>query len=141
MIDEVLVSAENLFRYYGQHCAVNNLSLTLGRGEVLGLLGPNGAGKSSTLQMLSGNLAPTARKITIDGIDLLDAPKAAKTRIGYLPERPPLYPDLTVDEYLRYSAALHRLPRGRIGAAMDEVKTRCGLNDVGARLISNLSKG
>jgi ABC-2 type transport system ATP-binding protein len=141
MIDEVLVSAENLFRYYGQHCAVNDLSLTLRRGEVLGLLGPNGAGKSSTLQMLSGNLAPTAGKITIDGIDLLDAPKAAKTRIGYLPERPPLYPDLTVDEYLRYSAVLHRLPRGRIGAAMDEVKTRCGLSDVGARLIGNLSKG
>jgi len=141
MIDEALVSADNLFRYYGQHCAVENLNLKLRRGEVLGLLGPNGAGKSSTLRMLSGNLAPSHGRITINGIDLLDAPKRAKAHIGYLPERPPLYPDLSVDEYLRYCARLHRTPRARIADALIEVKTRCGLIEVGRRIIGNLSRG
>jgi ABC-2 type transport system ATP-binding protein len=141
MSDDALVSADNIYRYYGQHCAVENLSLRLRRGEVLGLLGPNGAGKSSTLQMLSGNLAPGAGQITINGIDLLDAPKRAKAHIGYLPERPPLYPDFTVDEYLRYCGRLHRIPRARLKAAVDEAKTRCGLTEAGRRLIGNLSKG
>ncbi len=141
MSDEVLVSAERVFRFYGQYCAVEDLSLTLRRGEVLGMLGPNGAGKSSTLRMLSGNLAPTAGRININGIDLLDHPKLAKTHVGYLPERPPLYPDMSVDEYLRYCARLHRVPRARIAAALNEVKTRCGLIDAGRRVIGNLSKG
>jgi ABC-2 type transport system ATP-binding protein len=141
MSDEILVSAENLYRFYSQHCAVADLSLRLCRGEVLGLLGPNGAGKTSTLQMLSGNLAPSAGRIIINGIDLLDAPKRAKAYIGYLPEHPPLYPDLTVDEYLKYCGRLHRVARLSLGAAVNEVKMRCGLTDVGRRLIGNLSKG
>jgi len=141
MTDQVLVSADNIFRYYGQHCAVEDLSLALRRGEVLGLLGPNGAGKTSTLQMLSGNLAPSRGHIAVNGIDLLDSPKRAKGHIGYLPERPPLYPDLSVDEYLRYCGRLHRVPGTRLRAALDEVKTRCGLIDAGRRVIGNLSKG
>jgi ABC-2 type transport system ATP-binding protein len=141
MSDEVLVSAENIFRFYAQHCAVESLNLRLRRGEVLGLLGPNGAGKTSTLQMLSGNLAPTAGSITINGIDLLDAPKLAKAHVGYLPERPPLYPDMSVDEYLRYCGRLHRIPRKGIDSALDGVKARCGLINAGRRVIGNLSKG
>ncbi|HEX2237384.1 MAG TPA: ATP-binding cassette domain-containing protein [Gammaproteobacteria bacterium] len=141
MSDDALVSADNIYRYYGQYCAVENLRLRLQRGEVLGLLGPNGAGKSSTLQMLSGNLAPSAGQITINGIDLLDAPKRAKAHIGYLPEHPPLYPDFTVDEYLRYCGRLHGIPRARVKPAVDEVKVRCGLSETGRRLIGNLSKG
>jgi ABC-2 type transport system ATP-binding protein len=141
MPDEALVSAENLFRLYGQHCAVEDLSLRVHRGEVLGLLGPNGAGKSSTLQMLSGNLAPTRGRITINGVDLLDAPKRAKTHVGYLPERPPLYLDMSVDEYLRYCGLLHRLPPRELAGAVDAVKARCGLRDAGSRVIGNLSRG
>lgn len=141
MTAEVLVSARNLFRYYGQHCAVEDLSLTLAKGEVLGLLGPNGAGKSSTMQMITGNLAPSAGSVEINGVDLLDAPKQAKRHIGYLPEQPPVYRDLCVDEYLRYCAALHGIAKPRIKAAVDEAKARCGLEKVGGRLIGNLSKG
>jgi ABC-2 type transport system ATP-binding protein len=141
MSDDVLVAADSVFRYYQQHCAVYDLNLRLGRGEVLGLLGPNGAGKSSTLQMLSGNLAPSQGRITINGIDLLEAPKRAKAHVGYLPERPPLYPDMSVDEFLEYCGRLHRIPGKRIAAAVGEVKARCGLSDVGGRVIGNLSKG
>ncbi len=136
-----LIKVENLYRYYGQRAAVQDLSLTLAKGEILGLLGPNGAGKTSTLQMLSGNLAPSAGRILIDGVDLLDEPLAAKAAIGYLPEIPPLYPDLTVDEYLLYCAALHRLPATKRRGACDSARERCGLKDVGRRIIGNLSKG
>ncbi len=136
-----LVRVENLYRYYDRRCAVQDLCFELRKGEILGLLGPNGAGKTSTLQMLSGNLAPSAGQITIDGVDLLDEPLKAKSAIGYLPEIPPLYPDLTVDEYLRYCAELHRLATRRIPAACSSAKERCGLKDSGRRLIGNLSKG
>jgi len=136
-----LVQVENLYRFYGGRCAVNNLSFSLYKGEVLGLLGPNGAGKTSSLQMLAGNLAPSGGRIRIDGVDLLDEPLKAKAAIGYLPEVPPLYPDLTVDEYLVYAAALHRVPTPRRRAACDSAKDRCGLKDMGRRLIRNLSKG
>ncbi len=141
MTPEALINTQHLFRYYGPQCAVDDLNLTLSKGEVLGLLGPNGAGKSSTLQMLSGNLAPSAGQITIAGIDLLDAPKQAKRAIGYLPERPPVYLDLSVDEYLRYCARLHRLSATHSVRAVNEIKQRCGLADAGRRLIGNLSKG
>jgi ABC-2 type transport system ATP-binding protein len=136
-----LVRVEGLYRYYGARCAVSNLSFTLAKGEILGLLGPNGAGKTSTLQMLAGNLAPSAGSIFINGIDLLDEPLKAKAALGYLPELPPLYTDLTVDEYLTYAAALRRVPRASQRAAVERARERCGLKDVGGRLIGNLSKG
>jgi len=136
-----LVKVEGLYRYYGGRCAVHKLSFTLDKGEILGLLGPNGAGKTSTLQMLAGNLAPSAGSIHIAGIDLLDEPLAAKATLGYLPEVPPLYPDLTVDEYLDYAAALRRVPHPKRAAAVANARERCGLKDVGRRLIGNLSKG
>lgn len=139
--DTVLVQVEGLYRYYGGHCAVHDLNFQVPRGEILGFLGPNGAGKSTTMQMLSGNLAPSAGRIRIDGIDILDNPRAAKTRIGYLPEQPPVYPELTVDEYLTYCARLNRVPRGELADARAEAKRRCGLADTGHRLIGNLSKG
>jgi ABC-2 type transport system ATP-binding protein len=136
-----LVEAGELTRYYADHCAVDRLSFTLAGGEVLGFLGPNGAGKSTTMQMLCGVLAPSHGRIRIAGIDLLEQPIEAKRQIGFLPEQPPLYPELTVDEYLRYCARLRRIARDRINAAMDNVKQRCGLTDTGNRLIGNLSKG
>lgn len=136
-----LISVKNLSRYYGDACAVNNISFELAVGDILGFLGPNGAGKSTTMQMLSGNLAPSEGEISINGIDLLDSPKQAKTDLGYLPEVPPLYKEMKVDEYLSYVAKLHRLPKGDIKDAIHYTKTRCGLDDVGKRLIGNLSKG
>src|SRR4029077_21111744 len=105
---EITVSAQGLSRNFGAHTAVAGLSLELKRGEVLGLLGPNGAGKTTTMQMLTGNLAPSTGSVSICGVDLLDRPAAAKARIGYLPEVPPLYKELTVDEYLRFAARIHR---------------------------------
>jgi len=141
MSNTALVHVEHLTRYYSLTCAVNDVSFDLARGDVLGFLGPNGAGKSSTMQMISGNLAPSAGQICIAGVDLLDQPKRAKQSIGYLPEQPPVYRELTVDEYLHYCARLNRIPRSRIGAAVAAAKDRCGLGDVGRRLIGNLSKG
>jgi ABC-2 type transport system ATP-binding protein len=136
-----LVHAANLYRYYSQTCAVSDVSFDLARGDVLGFLGPNGAGKSSTMQMITGNLAPSAGQINILGIDLLDQPKRAKREIGYLPEQPPVYRELTVDEYLGYCARLNRIVRNRRQSAIDTAKDRCGLDEVGRRLIGNLSKG
>ena len=136
-----LIHAEHLYRYYGDHCAVKAVSFELSKGEVLGFLGPNGAGKSTTMQMLTGNLAPSAGSVQVGGIDLLDNPTSAKHQLGYLPEQPPLYRDLTVDEYLTYCARLHRVARRRIKEAMQRAKARCGLESEGRRLIGNLSKG
>lgn len=141
MTPSTLVSVQGLSRYYGALCAVDNLDFQMQRGEVLGFLGPNGAGKSTTMQMISGNLAPSSGRILINDVDLLDEPKRAKADIGYLPEQPPLYRELTVDEYLRFCARLNRIPRHKVAAAMASAKLRCGLQQVGRRLIANLSKG
>ena len=137
----LLIEAEHLYRYYGSHCAVHDVSFALEKGQILGLLGPNGAGKTTTMQMLCGNLAPSAGQIIINGYDLLDHPKSAKLHLGYLPDTPPLYRDLTVDEFLHYCAQLHKMPRPNIDQAIATAKDRCGLNDVSHRLITNLSKG
>jgi len=138
---EALVQVENLSRFYQNNRAVSHLSFTLKAGEVLGFLGPNGAGKSTTMQVISGNLAPSEGEVSIAGYDILEAPKAAKRHLGYLPEHPPVYRDASVDEYLCYCARLHRIARGQVLASVDRVKQLCGLEDVGRRLIGNLSKG
>jgi ABC-2 type transport system ATP-binding protein len=135
------ISAHGLTRYFGTHIAVKGISLELRRGEVLGLLGPNGAGKTTTMQMLTGNLAPSAGSVHICGIDLLERPAAAKAHIGYLPEVPPLYRELTVREYLDFAAKLHRVERARRASAVETAMQRCGLEAVGGRLIGALSKG
>src|SRR5688572_12853864 len=136
-----LLQAEGLTRWYDQNCAVREVSFALRKGQVLGFLGPNGAGKSTTMQMLAGVLAPSAGRITVGDHDLLDAPEAAKAMIGYLPEQPPVYPELTVDEYLDFCARLRRVPRAQVRAKRDEAKARCGLEAQGRRIIGNLSKG
>jgi ABC-2 type transport system ATP-binding protein len=136
-----ILSARGLFRSFGSHVAVNNVTLELRRGEVLGFLGPNGAGKTTTMHMLTGNLAPSRGEISVCGIDLLAEPAAAKARIGYAPEVPPLYRELTVDEYLQLAARLHRVPRARRAAALGAAKRRCGLAEAGRRLIGTLSRG
>ena len=137
----ILVEAKQLYRYYGHHCAVQNVSFSLKKGQVLGFLGANGAGKTTTMSMLCGNLAPSSGEIVINGVDLLDNPVAAKQHIGYLPDQPPLYKELTVTEFLHYCAQLHRVPKTEINQAVTIAQNRCGLNEVTQRLIGNLSKG
>lgn len=141
MSGESLVSVRSLHRRYGNLHAVKGVSFELAKGEVLGLLGPNGAGKTTTMQMLCGALAPSAGEVFIEGESLLESPRSTKRKIGYLPERPPLYPEFTVDEYLRFCARLRRVESATVPKAMREVKSRCGLDRVGRRLIGNLSKG
>jgi ABC-2 type transport system ATP-binding protein len=139
--DATTIYARALTRRFGTHAAVRNVDLELRRGEVLGFLGPNGAGKTTTMQMLTGNLAPTEGEITICGIDMLARPTTAKAKIGYLPEKPPLYRELTVDEYLQLSLKLHRVQKNTRPTALKHAKERCGLLEVGRQLIGTLSKG
>jgi ABC-2 type transport system ATP-binding protein len=138
---DIFIKVESLSRFYGPHLAVDHIDFEVRRGEVLGFLGPNGAGKSTTMRMLTGNLAPSHGRIVINGIDLLDQPKAAKAHMGYLPEQPPLYRELSVDEYLRFCARINGIGRGQVSSAVAAAKERCGLGQVGRRLIANLSKG
>jgi ABC-2 type transport system ATP-binding protein len=138
---DITVSAQGLSRNFGARQAVNAISLELKRGEILGLLGPNGAGKTTTMQMLTGNLAPHGGVIRICGIDLIEQPTIAKAHLGYLPEHPPLYREMTVREYLDLAAQLHRVAMPRRRTAVAEAIERCGLAGVASRLIGALSKG
>jgi ABC-2 type transport system ATP-binding protein len=138
---DALLIASDLRRDYGQHRAVRGVSFALRQGQVLGFLGPNGAGKSTTMQMLAGTLAPSGGRVTIGGHDLLEEPEAAKALVGYLPEQPPLYTELTVDEYLAFCARLRGVARRAVAAAVGTARSRCGLADAGRRVIGNLSKG
>lgn len=140
-VDIVTVEASELTRAYGGRAVVQEVSFNLNKGEVLGFLGPNGAGKSTTMKMLTGNLAPTSGTVKICGIDMIENPKEAKALIGYLPELPPLYKELTVDEYLALTARLHRVSSGHIRKAVQVAKERCGLTEMSKRLIDHLSKG
>ena len=139
--DNILIEARGLTRRFGPNVAVADLSLKLTQGEILGLLGPNGAGKSTTMKMLTGNLAPSEGEVLIKGQSLRDDAVLAKQQLGYLPEQPPVYPELTVDEYLRYCAALHGVASKARADAVASAKRDCGLSDVGRRVIGNLSKG
>lgn len=138
---DILINVDHLSRYYAEHRAIEDISFTVNRGEVLGFLGPNGAGKSTTMQIIAGVLTPSTGTVSIAGYDIIDQSGSAKQRLGFLPETPPLYPDATVDEYLRYCAHLHRLPNSKIADVIANCKQRCGLEATGKRLIGNLSKG
>jgi ABC-2 type transport system ATP-binding protein len=137
----VLLEAQGLSLQYGARHAVHDVNLQLRQGEVLGLLGPNGAGKSTTLKMLAGLLAPTTGSVMIKGIGLANAPTTAKRHLGYLPELPPIYPELTIVEYLQFCAQLHGIPGAARKRAIDDAMTACELHDCATRLIGNLSKG
>ena len=138
---DITLTATGLTRRFGSHVAVDGVSLELKRGEILGFLGPNGAGKTTTMQMLTGNLAPTAGEVRICGADLLARPRAAKAHVGYLPEHPPLYRELTVREYVDLAARLRGVPSARRKAAVESAIARCGLTEVARQLIATLSKG
>jgi len=136
-----LLDVENLERRDGPRVRIAGLCLRVQRGEVVGLLGLNGAGKSTTLSAIAGVLAPTRGAIRIDGLDLARDPGRAKALLGFLPEQPPLYPELTVDEYLVFAARLRRVPAAAAPSAVEAVKARCGLAKVGRRLLLQLSRG
>src|SRR5699024_4220098 len=136
-----LLQARALSRDFCPIRALDDFNLSLKAGEILGLLGPNGAGKTTTLRLLTGALAPTRGQITICGHNLRTRPYAVKYCLGYLPDRPPLYPELTVNEYLHFCARLHRIARRQRAAAVASARADCDLDTVGKRLIGNLSKG
>ncbi|MBE5894522.1 MAG: ABC transporter ATP-binding protein [Lachnospiraceae bacterium] len=137
-----MIKVENLSKIYDDVTVVDNLSFHLEKGKVYGFLGPNGAGKSTTMNMLTGYLAPTKGTISMKGIDLLKAPDKAKANIGYLPEIPPLYPDMTVTEYLMFAAEIKGiLTKAFQKEAVDKVMEQMMLTPVARRMIKNLSKG
>lgn len=135
-----MIEVKNLTKKYGDKLAVNDISFKVEKGEILGFLGPNGAGKSTTMNMLTGYISSTSGQVLINGTDILEEPKKAKANIGYLPEIPPLYVDMTVEAYLNFCYDLKKckLPRK---AHIKDVCELCKIYDVKGRIIKNLSKG
>ena len=136
-----MIEVRNLVKKYGNHVAVDHLNFTVEKGKIYGFLGPNGAGKSTTMNMITGYIASTEGDILIDGHNILEEPEEAKKRIGYLPEIPPLYQDMTVREYLEFAAELKAVPREKKKSNIEEVMSTTKIEDVKNRLIKNLSKG
>ncbi len=134
-----MIEVESLSRRYGSRWAVRDVSFRVERGEIVGFLGPNGAGKTTTLRMLTGYLVPTAGTVRIDGIDALERPIEARTRLGYLPEGVPLYREMRVFEYLRHRAALKGV--APVSEAVDRALELAGVTDARRRIIGQLSKG
>ncbi len=136
-----MIEVKDLVKRYGDHYAVDHLSFTVADGQIFGFLGPNGAGKSTTMNIITGYLAATEGEVIIEGHNILDEPEAAKRCIGYLPELPPLYPDMTVLEYLRFCAELKQIPKDQREDQVSQAVSLTHLEDMGGRLIRNLSKG
>ena len=132
---------KNLTKRYGDHYAIDHLSFKVDDGQIYGFLGPNGAGKSTTMNIMTGYLAPTDGEVIINGHDILEEPEEAKKTIGYLPELPPVYPDMTIKEYLDFCAELKKVPRKDRKASVKEAMEELELTDMKDRLIKNLSKG
>ncbi len=136
-----MIEIEHLTKKYGNHTAVDDLNLTIEPGRIYGFLGPNGAGKSTTMNIITGYLAASDGTVKIGGYDIYKEANKAKALIGYLPEIPPLYPDMTVLEYLEFVAELKKIPRADRKSEVDEACVMTGISDVAGRLIRNLSKG
>ncbi len=135
-----MIKITHLTKNYGSNCAVDDISFEVGKGETVGFLGPNGAGKSTTMNILTGYLSASAGSVAIDGIDILSDPIGAKRLIGYLPEQPPVYPDMTVEEYLNFNYDLKGCTLDR-AAHLEEICRVVKIGDVRKRVIRNLSKG
>lgn len=137
----VLIQVENLTKRYGQHTAVDCLNFTVNKGEILGFLGPNGAGKSTTMNILTGYTSATEGKAMINGLDILEQPEEVKRMIGYLPEFPPLYSEMTVNEYLDFVCNIKRVSRADKKKSIEKIMDLVKVGEVRGRLIKNLSKG
>lgn len=136
-----MIEVTDLTKRYGDHLAVDHLSFKVEKGQIYGFLGPNGAGKSTTMNIITGYLAASGGTVTIDGHDVQQEPEEAKKCVGYLPEMPPLYLDMTVEEYLRFAAELKKVPRAERMGQVEQVMEMTRITDMRGRLIKNLSKG
>ena len=136
-----MIKVSGLTKYYGSKKAIEDISFELEDGKIYGFLGPNGAGKSTTMNIMTGYIGATSGTVEINGYDILDEPEKAKKNIGYLPEIPPLYPDMTVEEYLLFAAELKSVPRKERKAHVREIEEKTGISEVRGRLIKYLSKG
>ena len=136
-----MIEVENLSKRYGPTLAVSGVSFNVQKGEVLGFLGPNGAGKTTTMRVITGFFPPTSGKVRVAGYDVVDSPLEAKRRTGYLPENPPVYPDMTVAEYLAFVARIKGVSRSELKPRLDGIIEKCAVGDVRNRQIGKLSKG
>lgn len=136
-----MIEIQHVTKRYGDKLAVNDASFTIREGEILGFLGRNGAGKTTTMNIITGYISASSGTVTLDGYDILANPREVKRRIGYLPEIPPLYPDMTVNEYLRFVCAIKDVRQSRVKSHLDDITSLVGLEEVRGRLIRNLSKG
>jgi len=136
-----MIEVTGLTKRYRERTAVEDLTFTVPEGEILGFLGPNGAGKSTTMRILTGYLPASSGTVRVAGFDVFEDPYEVKRRIGYLPETPPLYPEMTVRSYLRFVGAIKGVRRGQMAAELERVATVAGVSEVMERLIQNLSKG
>ena len=136
-----MIQVEGLSKRYARHVAVNNISFSVEKGDIVGFLGPNGAGKTTTMRILTCFMPPTEGKATVANYDVFEQPYEVKKHIGYLPEAPPVYPEMTVRGYLTFVARLKNLPAGEIKNRVEQVMERCAVPDVAERLIGKLSKG
>jgi ABC-2 type transport system ATP-binding protein len=137
----VLIEVVNLTKKYGQHLAIDQLNFTVNRGEILGFLGPNGAGKTTTMNIITGYISATSGCVKLDGQDILADPITVKAKIGYLPENPPLYMDMTVKEYLNFVSDIKKIPVQNKRSILDKIVELVQIAEVWPRLIKNLSKG
>jgi len=136
-----LIQVEHLVKKYGENYAVNDISFTVEEGKVYGFLGPNGAGKSTAMNIITGYIAATSGRVLINGHDVLEEPQEAKRCIGYLPELPPLYMEMTVEEYLTFAAAIKNVPKDKRKAEVERVMQKTSVTHMRKRLCRNLSKG
>lgn len=136
-----MIQVENISKHYGRHIAVDGLNFTVQKGEILGFLGPNGAGKSTTMNIITGYLSATTGSVKVDGLDILEYPREVKAKIGYLPEFPPLYPDMTVTEYLDFVSEIKKVAAAAKKQSLEKIMDLVKIGDVRGRLIKNLSKG
>ena len=136
-----MIKVEGLTKRYARHTAVDGISFEVGKGQIVGFLGPNGAGKTTTMRVLTCFLPPTGGSANVAGFDVVEQPMEVKKRIGYLPETPPLYPEMEVGEYLEFVGRLKGIPSASLAARVDEVAERCAVGDVKNKLIAKLSKG
>jgi ABC-2 type transport system ATP-binding protein len=138
---KILIQVDNVTKRYGQQKALDGISFTVDEGEIVGFLGPNGAGKTTTMNIITGYISATEGSVKVDGKDILESPREVKKMIGYLPEIPPLYMDMTVEEYLTFASRIKKVPSAKMEESLDRIMELVKVDEVRGRLIKNLSKG